>query len=61
MDVMRHKIFGCSAVYDMDFLRRDESNGFGGKMDKICLKAADFGQEMDNIWIFCLSSLKSAI
>ena len=31
MDVLRHKRFGCSAVYDKDFLRRDESGGFGAK------------------------------
>ena len=34
MDVLRHKSFGCSAVYDKDFLRRDESGGFGGEMGK---------------------------
>ena len=30
MDVLRHKVFGCSSVYDKDFLRQDESGGFGG-------------------------------
>ena len=28
MDVMRHKRFGCSNVYDTDLFRRDESGGF---------------------------------
>ena len=28
MDVLCHKSFGCSNVYDKDFLRRDESGGF---------------------------------
>ena len=28
MDVLHHKRLGCSAVYDKDFLRRDESGGF---------------------------------
>ena len=31
MDVLRRKRFGCSAVYDKDFLRRNESGGFGAK------------------------------
>ena len=31
MDVLRHKRFGCSAVYDKDFLRRDESGSFGAR------------------------------
>ena len=35
MDVLHHKRFGCSAVYDKDFLRRDESSGFWAKMDEI--------------------------
>ena len=45
MDVLRYKRFGCSTVYDKDFLRRDESGGFWAKMDKIWMKAADFGQK----------------
>ena len=31
MDVLRHKRFGCSAVYDQDFLRWNESGGFVAK------------------------------
>ena len=49
---MRHEIFGCSAVYDKDFLRLDESGWLGQKMDEICMKVAAFGQEMDNIYIY---------
>ena len=52
MDVLRHKMFDCSAIYDKYFLRRDESGGFWAKMDEIWMKAADFGQKMDKIWIF---------
>ena len=28
MDMMRGKRFGCSTIYDKDFLRRDKSGGF---------------------------------
>ena len=31
MDMLRHKSFGCSDVYDNNFLRRDESRGLGGE------------------------------
>ena len=31
MDVLCHKRFGCSAVYDKDFLRQDTIGGFGAK------------------------------
>ena len=31
MDVLHHKGFGCSAVYDKDFLRRDEIGVFWSK------------------------------
>ena len=38
MDVLRHKRFGCSTVYDKDFLKWDESGGFwvrnGKNMDE---------------------------
>ena len=45
MDVMRHKRFGCSNVYDTDFFRQDESGGVGAKMDKFWMKAAAFGKK----------------
>ena len=35
MDVLHHKMFGCYAVYDKDFLRWYESGGFWEKMDEI--------------------------
>ena len=31
MDVLRYKIFGCSAVCDKNFLRRNESGGLWAK------------------------------
>ena len=34
MDVLHHKRFGFSAVYDKDFLRRDEIGGFWAKNGK---------------------------
>ena len=34
LDVLRHKRFGCSAVYNKDLLRRDESGGFWAKNGK---------------------------
>ena len=52
MYLLRHKRFGCSNVYDKDFLRRDESGGFWVKMDEIWMKAAAFGQNIDKVWIF---------
>ena len=55
MDLLRHKRFGCSAVYDKDFLRQDEAAAFGQKLDKIWMKAADFGKKKDEIWIFLTS------
>ena len=58
MDVLRHKRFGCSTVYDKDFLRKDESGGFGAKINKIWMKAAALGGEKDKIWIFLLRYLE---
>ena len=52
MDVLHHKRFGRSAVYDKAFLRWDESGGFWEKMDEILMKAAVLGQKMDESWIF---------
>ena len=53
MDVLRHKRFGCSDVYDSDLLRRDESGGFVAKYGKNWMNAAAFGGKLDGIWIFC--------
>ena len=51
MDVLRHKRFGCSDVYDQDFPMQGERGGFGAKMDAMWMKAAVFRQKMDRIWI----------
>ena len=55
MDVMCHKIFDCSAVYDKDLLRRDESGGFWAKNGRSLDESGGYGQKMDKIWIFLLS------
>ena len=64
MDVLRHKMFDCSPVYDKDFLGRDESGGFSEKIDEIWKKAAAFGTKMDE-WnkfgFFYQASLNAAI
>ena len=48
MDVPCHKMFGCFDVYDKDFLRQDESDGFWTKIDKIWIKAAALGEKRQN-------------
>ena len=52
MDVMRHKRFGCFAVYDNDFPRQDESGGFWTKNGQNSDESSGFGAKMDKIWIF---------
>ena len=51
MDVLCHKKFGCSPVYDKDILRRDENGGFGAKngqiLDENGLFWAKIGQTLD--------------
>ena len=47
MYVLHHKRFGCSTVYDKDFIRQDESGSFGAKIGKFWMKAADFGHKME--------------
>ena len=64
MDVLRHKRFGCSAVYDEDFSCGMKAAALGQKMDEIWMKAAAFEQKMDE-WtkfgFFCQASLNAAI
>ena len=43
MNVLRHKRFFCSAVYDEDFLRWDESGGSGGKNGRNLDESGRFG------------------
>ena len=52
MDALHHKRFDCFAVYDKNFFRQDESGGFEGEIEEICMKAAALGQKMDKFWIF---------
>ena len=42
MDVLHHKMFGCSAVYDKDFLRRDEIGGFWAKNGQNLDESGDY-------------------
>ena len=42
MDVLCHKRFGCSADYDKDFLRWDESGSFGAKNGQNLDKSGSF-------------------
>ena len=39
MYVLHHKRFGCSTVYDKDYIRRDEISGVWAKMEKIGFSA----------------------
>ena len=48
MHVLRHKRFGCSAVYDKDSSDGMKAVGFGFLMDKIWMKAAALGQKWTN-------------
>ena len=50
MDMLRHRRFGCYAVYDKAFLRRDESGGFWANNGR-----------MEKFWIFCQASLNAAM
>ena len=43
MDVLHRIRFGCFAVYDKDFLRRDESGSFGAKDGKKLDEISGFG------------------
>ena len=52
MDVLRHKTFGCSAIYDQHFLRQDESSSFWGGNGKSLDESGSFGGKMENIWIY---------
>ena len=51
MDVLRHKRFVYSAVYDKDFLGRDESGGFWGRIGRNLDESGGFwsknGQKLD--------------
>ena len=42
MDVLRHKRFGCSAVYNNDFLVRDEIGGFWAKNGQNLDESGDY-------------------
>ena len=62
MDVLRHKRFGCSAVYDKDLLRRSENGGFGAKNWQILDERGGFGGvERTNFRFFCQYSLNAAV
>ena len=52
MDVLRHKTFGCSAIYDQHFLRQDESSSFWGGNGQSLDESDSFGGKMENIWIY---------
>ena len=47
MDVLRHKRFVCSAIYDKDLLRRDESGGFWSKNGRNLDEIGSFSEKMD--------------
>ena len=56
MDVMSHKRFGCSDVYDKYLLQWNESGGFGAKNGQNLGESGGFwGGGVDKIWIFLLS------
>ena len=51
MDALRHKSFFYSSVYDIYFLRQDESSGFGAKNGRNLDESGGFwsknGQSLD--------------
>ena len=64
MDVLRHKNFGYSAVYDKGLLRWDESGRFGAKSGQNLDESGGFrakSGQIDKIWIFCQAILNSVI
>ena len=61
MGVLSHKMFGCSAVYDKDFLRRDESGGFGAKNGRNFDERGGFWGKLTTFGFFCRASLNAVI
>ena len=64
MYMLRHKMLGCSSVYDEDFLRRDESGGLWGGNGQNLDESGGFGEKMDE-WtkfgFFCRAILNAGI
>ena len=64
MYMLRHKMLGCSSVYDEDFLRRDESGGLWGGNGQNLDESGGFGGKMDE-WtkfgFFCRAILNAGI
>ena len=52
MDVLRHKSFGGSTVYDKDFFRQDKRGGFGANNVRNLAERGGCGGGVDKIWLF---------
>ena len=61
MDVLRHKRFGYSSVYDKDLLRRDESGGFWGESGQHFGKSGGFWAKNGQFLFFYQSRLNAAL